>query len=141
MSRNNPALHAPSCAPGKFPKSTITLRAAVLATLLAGEEVPGLEIAFSNGSTKLATVMRALTRRYRWPIERNEFATKTADGQKAWVSMYTLRADVVASAFDHGAAAWIEEVHTARSLRVARPASAINLFADAMEMTCTTTEN
>lgn len=105
---------------GKFPKLTTTLRAGVLATLLAGEEVPGMQAAFANGS-KLATVIRALTRRYRWPIERNEFSTKTADGQKAWVSMYTLPAEVVASAFDHGAAAWIEEVHTARSLRLAAP--------------------
>lgn len=108
----------PQREPGKFPKLTTTLRAGVLATLLAGEEVPGMDEAFANGTTKLATVMRALTRRYRWPIERNEFAT-TTDGQKAWVSMYTLPAEVVASAFDHGAAAWIEEVHTARSLRLA----------------------
>lgn len=129
MSRNNRTPNAPEPTPGKFPKLTTTLRAGVLATLLAGEEVPGMEGAFANGSTKLATVMRALTRRYRWPIERNEFATNTADGQKAWVSMYTLPAEVVASAFDHGAAAWIEEVHTARSLRLARPASAITGFA------------
>jgi hypothetical protein len=128
-------------APGKFPKLATTLRAGVLATLLAGEEVPGMEIAFANGSTKLATVMRALTRRYRWPIERTEFATKTADGRAAWVSMYTLPAEVVASAFDHGAAAWIEEVHTSRSLRLARPTSAIAGFANATEMKCTTTGN
>jgi hypothetical protein len=42
---------------------TTTLRAEVLATLLAGDDMAGMDSVFSNGSTKLATVMRALTRR------------------------------------------------------------------------------
>lgn len=127
--------------PGKFPKLTTTLRAGVLATLLAGEEVPGMDEAFANSTTKLATVMRALTRRYRWPIERNEFATNTADGQKAWVSMYTLPAEVVASALHLGAEAWIAEVRAARLKRPARPTSAITGLSTATEMRCTTTGN
>jgi hypothetical protein len=61
-----------------------------LATMLARDDMTGVESVFSNGSTKLATVMRALTRRYRWPIERQEFATNMVDGRAAWGSMYTL---------------------------------------------------
>lgn len=106
-------------APGKFPKSTTTLRAAVLATMLAGDDVSGMESVFSSGSTKLATVMRALARRYRWPIECREFATNAPGGQTVWVSMYVIPAAVIVSAFAAGAAAWIEEVRTARSRRLA----------------------
>jgi hypothetical protein len=109
-------------APGKFPKLTTTLRAEVLATMLAGDDMAGVESVFSNGSTKLATVMRALTRRYRWPIVRREFSTNTADGQAAWVSMYALPAEVIAGAFALGAETWIAEVRAARSRRLAAPA-------------------
>lgn len=107
--------------PGKFPKLTTTLRAEVLATMLAGEDVTGMASVFASGSTKLATVMRALTRRYRWPIELREFATNTTDGQVAWVSMYTMPATAIARAFDLGAEAWIEEVRAARSRRLSAP--------------------
>lgn len=106
-------------APGKLPKLTTTLRAEVLATMLAGDDMTGIVSVFSNGSTKLATVMRALTRRYRWPITRREFATNTDDGRVAWVSMYELPADAITSAFDLGAETWIEEVRAARLKRLA----------------------
>lgn len=129
------------CKPGKFPKLATTLRAEVLATMLAGDDMTGVESVFSTGSTKLATVMRALTRRYRWPIERREFATNIAGGRVAWVSMYTLPADAVARAFELGAAAWIEDVRAARLKRQPRPTSAIKGIATATEMRCTTTGN
>lgn len=107
--------------PGKFPKLTTTLRAEVLATMLAGDDVSGMESVFSSGSTKLATVMRALTRRYRWPIECREFATNAPGGQVVWVSMYAIPAAAIVGAFGAGADAWIEEVRTARSRRLAAP--------------------
>lgn len=75
------ALQAPQPVSGKFPKLTTILRAEVLATMLAGDDVSGIQSVFSSGSTKLATVMRALTRRYRWPIECREFAINAAGGQ------------------------------------------------------------
>jgi hypothetical protein len=106
--------------PGKLPKLTTTLRAEVLATMLAQDDMTGVESVFSYGSTKLATVMRALTRRYRWPIERQEYATNMADGTVAWVSMYTLPAEAIASAFELGAGAWIAEVRAARLKRLRR---------------------
>lgn len=126
---------------GKFPKLTTTLRAEALATLLAGEDMSGVASVFASGSTKLATVMRALTRRYRWPIERTEFATNLPDGRVAWISMYTLPAGTVASALDLGADAWIAEVRAARLKRPMRATSAISNLATATEMKCTTTEN
>jgi hypothetical protein len=107
--------------PGKFPKLTTTLRAEVLATMLASDDMAGVESVFSSGSTKLATVMRALTRRYHWPIKRQEYATNMSDGKVAWVSMYTLPAQAVADAFALGAETWVAEVRAARSRRLAAP--------------------
>jgi hypothetical protein len=109
------------CRAGKFPKMTTAMRADVLAAMLSGDDMAGVESVFSSGSTKLATVMRALTKRYRWPIARREFATNMADGQVAWVSMYELPAKTIASAFELGAEAWIAEVRAARSRRLAAP--------------------
>jgi hypothetical protein len=106
---------------GRFPKLTTTLRAEVLATMLAQDDMIGVESVFASGSTKLATVMRALTRRYRWPVERREFATNMADGTVAWVSMYTLPAQTVARALALGAEEWIAEVRTARLRRLTAP--------------------
>jgi hypothetical protein len=122
MTRSPQALRS---APGKFPKLTTTLRAEALATLLARDDMTAVGSVFSSGSTKLATVMRALTRRYRWPIERQEYATNMADGRVAWVSMYALSAEAIVNAFDVGAEAWIAEVRDARARRLARPTSAI----------------
>jgi hypothetical protein len=112
---------ASKSAPGKFPKLTTTLRSDVLATMLAQDDMTGVENVFASGSTKLATVMRALTRRYRWPIVRREYATNMPDGTVAWVSMYTLPAEAVAGAFALGAETWIAEVREARSRRLAAP--------------------
>jgi hypothetical protein len=107
--------------PGKLPKLTTTLRAEVLATMLAGDDMAGVESVFASGSIKLATVIRALTRRYRWPIECREFATNAAGGRVVWVSMYAIPATAIASAFAAGAESWIEEVRIARSRRLTAP--------------------
>lgn len=130
----------PEALVGKFPKLTTTLRAEVLATMLAGDQMSGVESVFASGSTKLATVMRALTRRYRWPITRREFATNMDDGLVAWVSMYTLPPAAITGAFDRGAEAWLEEVRAARLRRPARATKAITGLATTTEMKCTTTE-
>ena len=51
------------CKPGKFPNAG-TLRAEVLAVLLASEDMAGMESVFA-GANRLSTVIRALTKRYR----------------------------------------------------------------------------
>jgi hypothetical protein len=109
------------CRIGKFPKLTTTLRSDVLATMLAQDDMTAVASVFASGSTKLATVMRALTRRYRWPIVRREYATNMPDGTVAWVSMYAMPTETIASAFELGAEAWIAEVRIARSRRLTAP--------------------
>ncbi len=96
----------------KFP-SAGTLRAEVLAVLLASENMAGLDSVFT-GTHRLSTVIRALTRRYGWPIERHDFATNTVDGRAVWVTAYALPAETIAKALEHGAARWVEEVKAAR---------------------------
>jgi hypothetical protein len=98
--------------------SANTLRAEVLAVLLASEDMAGLESAFAKkGATRLSTVVRALTRRYGWPIERHEFAANTVDGRAAWVSMYCLPPEAITRALELGAAGWIDEVKASRYKR------------------------
>ncbi len=103
-------------APGKYPKPE-TLRAEVLAVLLSSENMAGIESVFATSGARLGTVVRALTRRYGWPIERREFATNTPDGRAAWVSMFVLPAPTIASAVELGAGDWIAKVKVARAGR------------------------
>jgi hypothetical protein len=100
---------------GKFPNAS-TLRAEVLAVLLASEDMAGMESAFA-GAHRLSTVIRALTRRYDWTIERREFSTNTMDGRAVWVTAYSLPPETIAKELELGAAAWIEEVRSARANR------------------------
>lgn len=101
--------------PCKLPNAG-TLRAEVLAVLLASEDMAGMESVFA-GAHRLSTVIRALTRRYGWPIERHEFAANTVDGRAAWVSMYCLPPETITKALELGAAGWIDEVKAARYKR------------------------
>jgi hypothetical protein len=89
----------------------------VLATLLASDDMSDLQSVFEHGTTRLAIVMRALSRRYGWPVERREFATNTPDGRTAWVSLYALPAAVIASATAAGAGDWVARVKAARAAR------------------------
>jgi hypothetical protein len=101
---------------GRFPGAA-TLRAEVLATLLASDDMSDLQSVFEHGTTRLAIVMRALSRRYHWPVERREFATNLPDGRVAWASLYTLPAAVIADAAAAGAGEWVARVKAARAER------------------------
>jgi len=52
--------------------------------------------------------VRALTRKYGWPIERHDFPTNTADGRAAWASVYSLPQDVIDAALEAGGRDWID---------------------------------
>lgn len=103
--------------PGRLPKLTGTMRAEVLAVLLASEDMAGMSSPLDGSTTRLSTIVRALTRRYGWPIERGDFPTNTSDGRAAWASVYCLPQEVIDAALDLGARAWIEEVRTTRARR------------------------
>ena len=91
-------------APGRFPTMSSSLRAETLAVLLASDDMTGVESLFEHRRIALSTVIRALVRKYGWPIERHDFATNTADGRAAWASVYSLQQAVIDTALDAGRA-------------------------------------
>ena len=94
--------------PGRLPVMGASLRAQTLLVLLAGDEMAGVESIFDGRKVTLNTVVRALTRKYGWPIERHDFPTNTADGRAAWASVYSLPQDVIDAALEAGGRDWIK---------------------------------
>jgi hypothetical protein len=106
--------------PGRFPTISSSLRAETLAVLLASDDMAGVESLFEHRKIALNTVIRALVRKYGWPIERHDFATNTADGRAAWASVYSLQQEVIDAALDAGGRDWIAGVRAARGARARR---------------------
>jgi hypothetical protein len=104
----------------RFPNLPNTARAAVLAVLLASEDMTGVESIFDNRKTSLNTVIRALKRKYGWPIELRSFPTNTADGRGAWASVYSLPQEVIDAAFASGGRDWLDGVKAAQAARARR---------------------
>lgn len=102
---------------GRFPTGPATMRAQVLAVLLSPDDQTGVESIFEGRKVTLNTVMRALGRKYGWPVERHDFPTNTADGRAAWASVYSLPQEVIDAALAHGGDDWLAGVHAARNAR------------------------
>lgn len=105
---------------GRFPTGPASLRAQVLAVLLASDDMTGVESLFENRKVTLSTVVRALTRKYGWPIERHDFPTNTADGRAAWASVFSLPQETIDAALAAGGADWLDGVRAARGARTRR---------------------
>lgn len=129
MSKKNPAVI------GKFPAGPSSMRAQVLAVLLASDDMTGVESLFDNRKVTLNTVVRALVRKYGWPIERRDFPTNTEDGRAAWASVFCLSQDVIDAALEAGGRDWLEGVAAARGARSRRAfaARAAALIQSAMQ--------
>ena len=95
----------------KFP-GPLSARAAVLAVLLSNSDQTGAEPL--QGRTSLAAIVKALKRKYHWPIEANSFPANTGDGRATWATVYSLPPDVIAAALDNGGADWLESRRLAR---------------------------
>lgn len=106
---------------GRFPSGPATMRAQVLAVMLASDDMTGMESIFENRKVTLNTVVRALSRKYGWPIERRDFPTNTADGRAAWASVFCLPQDVIDAALENGGQDWLDGVKAARASRTRRP--------------------
>ena len=106
---------------GRFPTGPASMRAQVLAVLLASGDMTGVESIFENRKVTLSTVVRALTRKYGWPIERHDFPTNTADGRAAWASVWSLPQEVIDAALEAGGRDWLVGVRAARGARARRP--------------------
>ena len=86
--------------------------------LLESKDMTGFESIFAHRKASLATVVRALVRKYQWPIEREDFPTNTADGRAAWASVYCLSQETIDAAFEAGAQDWLDGVKAARASRM-----------------------
>lgn len=106
---------------GRFPAGPATMRAQVLAVLLASDDMTGMESIFDNRKVTLHTVVRALIRKYGWPVARHDFPTNTADGRAAWASVFSLPQEVIDAALDAGGRDWLQGVRAARGARARRP--------------------
>lgn len=102
-------------APGRFPTMGTSLRAQTLAVLLASDDMTGVESLFEHRKITLNTVIRALVRKYGWPIERSDFPTNTVDGRAAWASVYSLPREVIDAALLAGGRDWIDGCKAART--------------------------
>jgi hypothetical protein len=69
---------------------------------------------------RLATVIRALNRKYGWPIERRGFPTNTIDGCGAWAAVYCLSRQVINAALAAGWQDWLVSVEAACSAKARR---------------------
>lgn len=101
----------------RFPKGPKSIRAHVLSVLLESKDMTGVESIFAYRKASLATVVRALIRKYHWPIQREDFPTNTADGRAAWASVYSLPQEALDAAFAAGAQDWLDGVRAARAVR------------------------
>lgn len=106
--------------PGRFPTMGTSLRAETLVVLLSDQDMTGVESLFEHRKIALNTVIRALIRKYGWPVERHDFPTNTADGRGAWASVYSLPAEVVTAALADGGREWVAGVRAARAAKSAR---------------------
>lgn len=101
--------------PGKFPNIGSTLRARVLVVLLASDDMTGVESIFEHARTSLNTVIRALTRKYHWPIERRDFPVNIGDGRSGWASTWCLPQEVIDAALEAGGRDWLDGMAAAKA--------------------------
>lgn len=83
-----------------------TARGAVLAILLSNVDQTGAEPL--RGRVTLAAIVRALKRKYHWPIETASFPSNAADGRATWATVYSLPPEVIAAAMDAGGRDWLK---------------------------------
>ena len=102
---------------GSLPKRMNTVTADVLAMLLEGRSLTGLEGVFKQSTTRLAAYINYLQRDYGWKFESTSLVAGTNDGRIAHISSYWLPSAVIASAFERGDRVWINKVNQARAER------------------------
>ena len=119
-----PGTGAPILARGMLPVKQNTVTADVLARLIAGERLTGLESVFDCSTTRLAAVVGYLGKDYAWNIQRDDKAIGCRDGRVTRVSVYWLCPNQTEAALAAGAGAWCQEVRAARRALRAKAAKA-----------------
>jgi hypothetical protein len=102
---------------GALPRKTDTVTAEVLALLLAGQHLTGLDAVVAASTTRLAGHVHRLQTEYGWTIERFERAAPCKDGRVATVTVYHLPAAIVGQSLAVEARVWCTDVQLARAQR------------------------
>ena len=79
----------------------------MLAVLLSNQDQAGAEPL--RGRITLAAIVRALKRKYHWPIETTSFPSNSVNGRATWATVYSLPLDVIEAALEAGGRAWLDE--------------------------------
>lgn len=99
---------------GHLPVRKNTVIAEVLAHLLDGHHVTGMEAVFDMSSTRLSHHIWALREDHGWSIDRRDKVVGTKDGRIQTITEYWLNPNVIEGAMVRGARAWIDEVRRQR---------------------------
>ena len=83
-----------------------TARGAVLAVLLSNADQAGAEPL--RGRITLAAIIRALKRKYNWPIRTVSFPSNSAEGYPTWATVYSLPRDVVSVMMNERGREWLK---------------------------------
>jgi hypothetical protein len=100
---------------GTFPNRQNTVTAEVLARLIGGENLTGMDAVFCASTTRLAAVVDYLETSYGWNIDRVDIDVGTNDGRITVVKAYYLRRAIIRRAFDAGALMFCRGVQEARA--------------------------
>lgn len=83
-----------------------TARGQVLAILLSNADQAGAEPL--RGRVTLAAIVRALKRKYHWPIETTSFPSNAPDGRATWATVYSLPQEAIDTALDARGRDWLK---------------------------------
>ena len=126
-------------AEGRLPIKQNTVTADVLARLLAGQRLNGLDTVYKTSTTRLGAVVFCLANKYSWKIQSVVKTAGCSDGRVAWVSEYFMSAETISSAMAVGVGKWCIEVRAARNelrahaTQARRDASRANLASQAFQ--------
>ncbi len=99
---------------GRFPIRKDTVIAEVLAQLLRGETLTGLDSVKKANTTRLGAFIFTLEKDYDWTIARHDVFVGTGDGRMPTITAYYFERSTIRAAFDHGALAFCRAVESAR---------------------------
>lgn len=117
-------LEQASSLPFSLPQRTDTACAEVLARLLKGEVLTGMDAVYAASTTRLAAHVHYLAEIYRVETVTGERAVGCKDGRVATVTTYELPPAVVEHARVGAAAQWVATVRTDRAAKRAKAAKA-----------------
>lgn len=114
-------------AAGRLPSKFANVTSEVLARLLCGEHITGLEDVFNVCKNQMDVYIYCLVIKYGWTVERKKKVVVSKNGHMALVSEFWIDPDVIFMAKAAGADAWCAEVRAARSALLAKAADARRL--------------